>query len=178
MNKKISIFFLATFLLVLCFNNIYSDTKKSPFCSAMKLAREGEYKLAIEKTKDIANKNNDILEEDTAKFLGILYYKSKQYEKALDEFRKVNNINKDSIMPYYFMAMIYELNALKKKDVEKAKELKNESLKMWKQFLVLASAKDKKDVKKKHRHMHMSIDEKLESAKRHITVLEGELKDE
>ncbi len=95
---------------------------------AQQLMQEGEFNAAIGRLESINDLNPGLAENNYN--LGIAYYKTNQYEKALDSLQKaivLDNRLKDA---YYTLAVIYEEIALKNAEAAEKIEKEEEKIKL------------------------------------------------
>ena len=77
---------------------------------AMQLSRHKKFDDAIKEINEVMKSTGtDIRQAHSS--LGLVYYKSKQYDRSLDEFSKVIQIKKESQMAYFFTGLLYEKKA-------------------------------------------------------------------
>ena len=141
----------------------------------MQLAKNGKYNEAIEEIKQIIKQKPDKENVEAHLGLGLIYYKIKQYENALDEFVKTAEIKRNSPMAYYFMGLIYEKKAISEIDKMTAKDMKRKALKAWQNYL---GCDHKKEMKEAHRNIGITVKESIKRAKRHIKMLQEDLDNE
>jgi len=94
---------------------------------AQKLMQEGNFEGAIGRLQSINDLNPNLAENHYN--LGIAYYKTNQYEKALDSLNKSINLDKDLKDAYYTMAVIQEELAIQEtEELEKIEDNKEERI--------------------------------------------------
>jgi tetratricopeptide (TPR) repeat protein len=177
MYKKITSFFISCIFLVLSFSNLYSIEDKS-MKEAMDLGRDGKYEQAIQKITDIINSNTQNIDGGTYGFLGIMYYKSKQYDNALNSFSKSIELDPNFPMPYYFLGQTYEKKAVNESDKNIKKDLYKKSLDAWKTFIELTKKPPKekpKTCQSPHKCVKLDMKKKIKKAQKHIANLEEKI---
>lgn len=146
------------------------DAAETEIRSAMKLAHEGKHGAATEIINRVLAGDPDNRRAHLC--LGVVYFKTKRYDPALEEFAKVVALKKNSLLPYYFSGLIYEAKALDAADGAAAKEMKKKALAAWNEYLsfaATAAAEAPNDVRAVKR------EEGMERARQHIAVLKEEL---
>lgn len=143
---------------------------------AMNLSRHGKTGEAIDIIKKLMAQSTEENNIDAQLALGFVYFKAKQYDAAVDEFKKSIAVSKDNLMALYFTGLIYEKKA-KAGDIspEISRELKEKALESWKNYLAISETAK---IKKLHKHLHLTKKESIKRAKKHIAVLKGELENE
>jgi len=173
--KKVSLF-LAMAVLLLSGIALYVYSKEvseqsCPFKEAMQLANDGKCDEAITLIKQTIKEKRDAESKGAHLNLGLVYYKAKQYDNALDEFVKTVEMNKKSPMAYYFMGLIYEAKAVEENDLKTKKDLQNSALKAWENYLSYSNGKRPES----HRNIGITVEESHKRAKQHIATLKEEL---
>jgi tetratricopeptide (TPR) repeat protein len=143
---------------------------------AMGLAKAGKYNEAITEIKQIIQQKQDRGTTVEHFHLGFVYFKSQQYDSAIDEFTRSTEMDKDSPMAYYCTGMIYEAKAKMEKNKAEAKDFESKALQSWRDFLTFS---DPSKVKlESQRSSGVSLKENIKRAKRHIALLEEDLRNE
>ena len=158
---------------------LYAETKGSKvlsFKEAMALAKEGKNDEAIAAVKRIVQENQDSDNGEAHIKLGLIYFKTHQYENALDEFGKVSALKPNSPMAYNFTGLIYEKIAITKTDKKESTDLKKKALDAWKNYLTYAQTDKKRP--ETHKNIGISIEKCIKRAEKHVELLNEELVNE
>ena len=87
------------------------DTENDVFCRAMEYSKHGDLKNA-EREFNKASRPN----QKEARFnLGICYYQSKDYDRALREFKRVQKLDNKYSLAYYYEGLASEIKFIEKK---------------------------------------------------------------
>lgn len=119
---------LSTLFLTSCVNNLSlsnPDIEKLTQ-KAQQFMQKGDFKGAIGRLESINDLNPDLPENNYN--LGIAYYKTDQYEKAVKSLQKAIELDKNLKDAYYTLAVVYEEIALQK--TENLKEINNDEEKV------------------------------------------------
>lgn len=144
---------------------------------AIQLGKAEKYAEAIEAAKQVIQQQKGAEKKQPHTFLGIMYFKTKQYDNALGEFMYTLTLDKNSPMAYYFLGLTYEAKAVECSDRNISRALKTKALDSWQNYLQ-CSRNSKKPVSSHHRNLGISIEKSRESAEKHIQTLKEELTDE
>lgn len=140
---------------------------------AMDLARNGKPDDAIREIRAIIAQNPAADNIEARLSIGLIYFKTGQYDNALAEFSAVASLRHDNPMAYYFMGMIYEQKALGLPNGD-ARAMKQKALDAWQNYLS-TSENTPPNAPERHRHIGVSKADSIKSAKKHIEVLREEL---
>ena len=147
------------------------DNESPALKAAMELSFKGKKEQAIQDIKNIIQQDGQNIQAHTC--LGLIYFKNRQYDNALEEFTTVVTIKKESPMAYYFMGLIYEEKAEHISNGA-ARILKTKALEAWQNYLDSTEKTPLKSVKE-HQNIGITRKESTERAKKHIAVLKGEI---
>jgi tetratricopeptide (TPR) repeat protein len=136
---------------------------------AQALGSQGKYQEAIEKTKQAIEEKKVANNKRAHQYLGLMYFKTEQYDNSLSEFDQVIKTDEDSPMAYYFMALIYEAKALKEPAGPAASELKSNALLSWEKYLKYSE--QRKTLSAAHENLGISLDKSVKQARKHIKML-------
>jgi predicted alternative tryptophan synthase beta-subunit len=78
-------------------------------------------------------------------------------------------------MAFYFMAQIYEGKAVRETDAAAARQLKQKALDAWQSYLATSGTTPRPE---SHRNIGISVDEAVARAKKHIVILQEDLRNE
>jgi Tfp pilus assembly protein PilF len=140
---------------------------------AMRHAKDGNYGLAVEELQQIIRQQPDDPRPHTS--LGLVYFKTRELDNALAEFSKVTAIRANSPMAFYFMAQIYEGKAVSETDAAATRQLKQKALDAWQSYLATSGTTPRPE---RHRNIGISMDEAVARAKKHIVILQEDLRNE
>jgi tetratricopeptide (TPR) repeat protein len=143
---------------------------------AMQLGKEGKYAEAIEAAKKVVMQKASPEKKQPHIFLGLMYFKTRQYDDALNEFSYTLTLDKNSPMAYYFLGLTYEAKAVESSDRTAVKLLKRKALESWENYTKFSRLK--KPVEAHHRNLGITVQKSRESADKHIMMLKEELGDE
>jgi tetratricopeptide (TPR) repeat protein len=177
MRKMVVSFLCGLFLLGISPLHGHAQEAGSPdpaLREAMQLANDGKYTEAIDEIKLIIQRQPGTEDIHAHLSLGLVYFKSKQYGHALDEFQKTISIRKETPMAYYFTGLIYEMNALGEIDRTARNSLKMRALESWQNYLEYRS----KIKPKAHKDGKIIVKDGIGLAKRHIKRLKEDLSHE
>jgi len=175
--RKIIAWGLAACLIAVAAPLTWCAAERNPVMKhAITLAKEGKYDEAIATMKKVMKSDPSASTLEAHLSLGLIYYKAKQYDNSLNEFTKASEEKNDSSMAYYFLGLVNEKMALGYNEPE-VTVLKKKALGSWKRYLEI-SAQQSENPSVSHKHIGISKKESIKRAKKHIMVLEEELKDE
>jgi tetratricopeptide (TPR) repeat protein len=156
---------------------VYANKNDKPVPTlkdAMALARQGKPAEAVEIIKQIINLGPDNTQNHLS--LGLVYFNSSQYDNALTEFTKTTDMNKNSPMAYYFMGLIFEKKALVETGAANAKDYKKKAIVAWQNYIGCDRSAIK--IPEGHKNIGISLKESIRRAKRHIEVLQEDLRND
>ncbi|MFH1369440.1 MAG: tetratricopeptide repeat protein [Elusimicrobiota bacterium] len=156
---------------VLCL--VQAGAQPGTIKDAMDLAGAGKYDEAAEGLNRLISQKPEAENLEARLSLGLVYYKMKRYDNALEEFGKSISISPDNPMAYYFMGMIYEQKAVGSANGT-TRALKQKALDAWQKYLD-SSAKPANSSLSAYKHAGISKKGCVKRAKKHIKVLKGEL---
>lgn len=166
-------------ILLLLFSGSFAVyASKSPeLKSAVELAKSGKQSEAIAAIKKLIDRDPGPASLEAHLSLGIIYFKSRQYDSSLGEFDLAVALSKDTPMAYYFRGLIYEKKA-KNSGVtaRQAAEFKKAALAQWQAFLETAARVP--PVSETRSHNGITRAQSIERARQHIKVLTEELEHE
>jgi tetratricopeptide (TPR) repeat protein len=174
------LYFLGGMVLALCLFTppAYSEEYQGPDAllkEAMDLGSQGNYQAAIEKARQAIEVKKVANNKRAHLYLGLMYFKTKQFDSSLSEFDLVTKMDINSPMAYYFTALIYESKALKEKDLASAQNFKDKALLSWEEYLNYTQEKEDSP---RHENLGISVKKSVEQAKRHMKMLKEGLIDE
>lgn len=178
--KKNWALILLTLVLFSAFSlYLYAGTKESREVSlqaAMSLAKEGKNDEAIAAIKRVMQEYTDSDNVDAYLRLGHIFFRTHQFENAIDSFDKAIAAKADNPMAYYFSGMIYEKIAITKTDKNESTGLKRKALEAWENYLKYAREDEKRP--ESHKNICISVKESIKRAKKHVALLNEELLNE
>jgi tetratricopeptide (TPR) repeat protein len=167
----------AALLLTVLWVHAHEPAGRDPALqAAMNLGKEGKFAEAIEAAERIVQQKKGAPDKYIHVFLGLMYYKTKQLDNALNEFSYTLVLDKNSPMAYYFLGLTFEAKALASTDVTAIRLMKRKALESWQNYMKFSVLR--KHAPEYHRNIGISVQKSHESAEKHIKVLKEALGDE
>jgi tetratricopeptide (TPR) repeat protein len=137
------------------------DDDRDAIRSAIKMTNSGDYQGAIKIFTGLLQKGEEYVQKPELHFhLGIAYYNSGAYDRALAEFAATEKLNPNKSMVHYFSGLIYEAQALNETNASRAADLRNKALQNWEEFIRTAEPERADKVETAQKHISM-IKEKI-----------------
>ncbi|MGA2090235.1 MAG: hypothetical protein ABSH12_02085 [Endomicrobiales bacterium] len=179
MRKSVLMFFVVALVPAMLSFSAYSEqvNQRDPMLQqAMNLAKEKKFTAAIDTVTQGISSGQMADTYEAHLFLGAVYYKTKDYDDAIQQFTKTTAMQKNSRMSYWFLGHIYEAKALKVRSREEKRGLQENALEAWKNLLLYPRTINSTPTSQKR--INVSVEESNEQAKKHIKTLQRELQHE
>ncbi len=141
---------------------------------AVAMARDGRCDEAIELIKKIISQNPPQENKEAYLSMGVVYFKCKKYDNALNAFESAAGIMKESPMAYYFIGMIYEKKAVGETERDAARLMKQKALDAWQLYLTYSGKTEMKSLGS-HRNACVTVENGVATAKKHVKLLTEDL---